>query len=299
MPEDPILVTAPAGNVGKEVVRALRERGIPVRAGVRDPSRVSMPEGVEPVRFDFDDVSTFAPALVGARGLFLLRPTQIARVNGTLLPAIENAQRAGVRHCVFLSVDGAERQPWLPHRKVEKAVEASELSWTFLRPNHFMQNLLGPYRQSIIAGRLALPAGQGRISFVDCADIGELAAIAFADPARHTGHAYHLTGPQALSFSELAAELSRLIGHRVRYEPIGPLKYMRELRATGAPFAYSAILTFLHLGARRGGPAHVDPILGELLGRPPHTIAEFISAHVSELTAPAPAPAPAAASGTP
>jgi uncharacterized protein YbjT (DUF2867 family) len=184
---------------------------------------------------------------------------------------------------VFLSVEGAERQPWLPHRKVEKALESTSLTWTFLRPNHFMQNLLGPYREAIAKGRLRLPAGQGKVAFVDCADLGEVAAMALTDPTAHAKRAYALTGPEAVGFEEIARLLSVELGRAVVYEPISPLAYFRELRRGGGSLPFAGILTGLHLGIRRGSAAAVDPTLGELLGRRPRTMAEFISAHVDAL----------------
>lgn len=286
MSEPPVLVTAPAGNVGREVVRALQRHGIPVRLGARRPEAVIAPDGAEVVKFDFEAPATHAAAMADARGLFLLRPIQITRVRSTLLRAAAAAQAAGVRHCVFLSVDGAERQPWLPHRMVERWLEGSQMEWTFLRPNHFMQNLLGPYRAAIAAGRLRLPAGDGRVSFVDCADLGEVAALAFAQPGAHSGRAYHLTGPEAVGFAELARLLSTALRHEVRYEPVSALTYFRELRRSGAPLPLAGILTGLHVGIRRGGPARIDPTLGQLLDRPPRTVAQFISDHAAVLDAP-------------
>ncbi len=270
-------------------MRALLARGISVRAGVRDSGAATSPEAVETVRFDFEDPATFGPAAAGARGIFLLRPTHITKVGDTLVRALDTAAAAGVEHCVFLSVAGAERQPWLPHRKVEKALEASSLTWTFLRANHFMQNMLGPYRQAITSGRLALPAGQGRISFVDCADLGEVAALSFADPARHTNKAYYLTGPRAVSFSELAGDLSSALGREVIYQPIGALAYLRSLRRRGATLPYAAILTALHLGVRRGSAAAVDPTLERLLQRPGTSVEQFIHRNLSAFGVPAPA----------
>jgi uncharacterized protein YbjT (DUF2867 family) len=277
--EAPVLVTGPAGNVGREVVRALQERGIPVRVAVRRPEPELVRAGVETVRFDYEDPSTHAAAMAGARACFLMRPTHIAKVQNTLVHAVHTAEQAGVRHCVFLSVEGAERQPWLPHRKVEKALQASSMQWTFLRPNHFMQNLIGPYRDAIIAGQLRLPAGDGAVSFVDCADLGDVAALAFADPTAHGGRAYPLTGPEAVDFRRLASLLSAALGRDITYEPVNPITYFRELRRGDAPRMYAAILTGLHLGIRRGTPARIDPTLAELLNRPPRTIEQFITGH--------------------
>ena len=287
MPDAPVLVTTPGGNVGREVVRALRAREIPVRLGVRDPARTTADPGDEVVRFDFNDPSTFAGAMAGARALFLLRPLPIVKVKPTLIAAAAAAERAGVAHCVFLSVDGAERQPWLPHRKVEKALMAGDMTWTFLRPNHFMQNMLGPYRAMIAAGHLRLPSGEGRVSFVDCADLGEVAGMAFADPAAHAGQAYHLVGPESIGFNDLARQLTAALGRDVRYEPVSPLSYFRELRGGGAALPYAAVLTGLHVGIRRGVADRIDPTLANLLDRPPRTVAEFIADHAAELGAPA------------
>lgn len=283
MSEGPILVTTPTGNVGKEVVRSLLARGATVRAGVRDPRAARLPNGVEAVHLDFDDPATHGPAVAGARGLFLLRPTQISRVSGTLNRLVDAAGAAGVGHCVFLSVSGAERQRWLPHRKVEQHLERGPLGWTFLRANHFMQNLTGPYHAAIAAGCLRLPAGDGRIAFVDCADIGEVAAMALCAPAGHRNVAYHLTGPEAVGFLRLTQLLTDALGRQVRYEPISAPRYARSLRAEGASLPFTAILTALHVGVRRGGAAEVDPTLGRVLGHRPQSVEDFVSRHASEL----------------
>jgi uncharacterized protein YbjT (DUF2867 family) len=282
VPERPILVTGPSGNVGREVVRAAVERGLRVRAGVRDPGRAAAPDGVEHVRLDLEDPSTYAAAVAGTAGLFLLRPTHIARPGPTLNRLVDAAAAAGARHCVVQSIEGADRQRWLPHRRIEQHVEASGMGWTFLRANHFMQNLTGPYLPAIRRGALRLPAGAGRISFVDCADLGDVAATAFADPPVHTGRAYPLTGPQALSFDEVAAFISDVAQRPVRYEEIGRLAYIRELRRDGTPWPGVVVLEALHLTVRRGVAEGVDPTLATVLGRPPRTLEDFAARHARD-----------------
>ena len=196
------LVTTATGTTGSSVLSELASAGARVRAGVRDPSRARLPDGVDAVALDFTKPETFAPALEGVRGVYLVRPPQIARVGKTLNRFVDEAAAAGVDHVVLLSVEEAEKSDRIPHRQVELHLQGSPLRWTFLRPNHFAQNLIGPYLGDVRRGRLVLPAGNGRVAFVDTRDLAEVAAAALLDPDRHAGNAYRLTGPEAVSFTE-------------------------------------------------------------------------------------------------
>ena len=115
----PVLVVGARGNVGGATVRALRTRGIPVRAGVLDPSRLDPQPGVEPVALDLYRPETFGPAVQGAGGLFLLRPPPVSRVGPTLNALVDAALAAGVEHVVFSSVAGADTNRVVPHHRVE------------------------------------------------------------------------------------------------------------------------------------------------------------------------------------
>lgn len=88
----------------------------------------------------------------------------------------------------------------------------SALDWTILRPGFFAENLIGAYRSDIWAGRVFVPAGDGRVAFVAGRDLGAVAALALLDPADHAGRAYHLTGPHALGFTDVAGLLSAALG---------------------------------------------------------------------------------------
>ena len=142
-----VLVTGATGNVGGALVRLFEAAGRPVRAGMLAPERVALREGVVTVPLDFTQPATFDAALRGIRRLFLIRPPAISDVKATLFPFIEAAERAGVAHVVLLSLQGAEKNPVVPHRKVEKRLLASPLAWSFLRPSFFMQNLLTKHRE--------------------------------------------------------------------------------------------------------------------------------------------------------
>jgi len=268
-------------------VRALVAAGEPVRAAVLDPARdaARLPTGVECVRLDFADPATFAAAVEGVRGLFLLRPPAVARVGPTLNRLIDVAAAAGVEHCVFLSVAGAERNVMVPHHRVERHLSRDPIGWTILRPSFFAQNLTSAYRDDIRSGRIVVPAGDRRVAFVDSRDLADVAALVFQDPSRHRRSGYLLTGPEALTFACVAELLTRALGRAVRYEAASVRGYLAHLRRQGLPGVQAAVQTVLHTGLRFGQAETVDPTLGQLLRRPPGTMAAFVADHLGEFDA--------------
>jgi uncharacterized protein YbjT (DUF2867 family) len=270
----PILVTGATGNVGRPVVAALRARGLPARPGLRDPAG-----DPDAVRLDLRRPETFAAAVAGAGALFLVRPPAIADVQRTLHPLVDAALAAGVRRVVFLSVVGADARGYIPHAKVERHLRDRGCAWTCLRAGFFAQNLGDAYRVDIRDhDELFVPAGDGRAAFVDARDLGEAAARVLAEDG-HERRAYTLTGPQALGFAEVAGLLTAALGRPIRYARPGALRYALRLRRRGLPRVQVLVQTLLHLGLRLGHGALVDPTLGELLGRPPRTLAQYIADH--------------------
>ena len=265
-----VLVTGASGNVGREVIRALAARGIEAHAPARP-------------RFDLTSPATFATAVAGCDGLFLLRPPAISDVAATLHPLIDAAHSAGVRHVTFLSVAGAGRNRLVPHHKTEQYLRASALRWTFLRPGFFAQNLGDAYRRDIVEDdRIFVPAGDGRIAWVDVRDLAELAVATFADPGAHARAAYTLTGSQAVGFSEVAALLTAAVGRPIRYHPASIVGYLRHLRRRRDQLWMQAIVqTVLHTELRRADHRRIDPTLARLLGAPPRTIADYIRDHAA------------------
>ncbi|HEY3355682.1 MAG TPA: NAD(P)H-binding protein [Polyangia bacterium] len=279
----PVLVTGATGNVGREVALALRARGVPFVAAGTDPARVrrALGDDVAAVALDFRRPETYDGAVRGMRGLFLLRPPPIANVRETLNVLVDRARAAGVEHIVFLSVAGADRQRWVPHHKVERHLLDRGGAATILRPGFFAQNLGDAYREDI-RGRseLYVPAGTGRVAFIDVRDIAEVAAQAFGDPARR-GQQYTLTGPAAVSFTDVAAVLTAALGRPCRYRAASIPGYAAHLRRRGLPWGQVAIQTLLHVGLRVGHGAAVDPTLARLLGRRPRGIEDYVRDHVA------------------
>jgi uncharacterized protein YbjT (DUF2867 family) len=275
-----VLVTGASGNVGREVVRACLAGGFTVRLG----SRTGAPsEQAEVARFDFLDRSTWARALDGARFVFLLRPPAISDMKTTLIPFVDAAYAAGIDHLVFLSVAGAEKSTWVPHRKVELHLEGTHSRWTVLRPGFFAQNLQDAYRRDICEDdRLYVPASNGRVAFLDVRDAADVAARIFASPEGYARRALTLTGPEAVTFHQVTEMLSTVAGRPIVYTPASIPGYLWHLkRRRSLPAVQAIVQTVLHVGLRRGDAEKVDPTVENILGRPASSLRHYIERHAA------------------
>lgn len=265
-----ILVVGATGRVGGELVKLLVERHETVRAAARNPSRHSFPVSVKPVRFDFDQPETFAPALEGVKKVFLVARPGDNHSDRAAMPLIDEAKNHGVRLIVNLTAMGVEQDETFMLRLLEKYVEGSGIAFVHLRPNWFMQNFdSGPIFADIRAtGAIHLPAGDARLSFIDVRDIAAVACEALTDP-RHAGNAYTLTGSEALSHFEVAAKIAKAAGKTVSYAPISEESARAGLAARGVPSELIERWTDFFRKVRKGLCAPVSKDVESVLGRPP------------------------------
>ena len=267
-----LLVLGATGNMGGEIARQLSAAGVPFRVGVRQPGKVSFPRGVEVVRFDAADVASYT-ALDGTERMFLLWPpgTDVQR---DIRPVIEAAAARGVRQVVFLSILGAEKIRVVPHRSVEKMLEASGMDWVFLRASYFMQNLSGVHRDDIrLRNEIFLPAGSGKTSFVDVRDVAAVAVKALLEGHRNV--AFDLTGPEALDYDDVANIFSVVLGRRVVYTRPSPLKFVRVSRQRGTPTTFALFMLAEYTMARLGLAGRVTHDVPEVVGRPAIRLRQF------------------------
>lgn len=273
-----VLVTGATGNVGQPLVTALSAAGDHVLEGLTAP----IGEHAASTRartLDFYKPATFVPSLEGVDRVFLMRPPPISDTKRYIRPFVEAMTDAGIRHVVLLSLMGVNRA--MPHWQIKQDLRASGIAWTFLRPAFFSQNLGGAYRNGIrLHNRIRLASGRGRTSFIDARDIADVAARVFADTTAHAGAAYTLTGPEAIGYHTVASTLSAALGRPIRYEPIGLLRYRRELRAAGLPSDYVNVQLLINVVAKLGRAATIDPTLSHLLGRPARTLQTYIDDNV-------------------
>jgi uncharacterized protein YbjT (DUF2867 family) len=268
-----LLVTGATGTTGREVVEDLLDRtDAEVRAGTRSPARYDGPDGAVPTRFDFTDSETY-DAFDGCSGVFLVRPPETGRVARDVFPAVDAMERAGVERVTVLSVLGADRVPVLPHRRIERHVEASSLDYAFLRAAYFMQNLVTVHAEEIRTGGLAVPAGDGRVAMVDARDVAAVGARTLTDDGGR--RAFDLTGPFALDFYEVARTLSRVLDTPVEYTRPSFPEFVREARARGVSTGLTLAMCGVYAPTRLGFTGRVTGDVEAVLGRRPRSLERF------------------------
>jgi uncharacterized protein YbjT (DUF2867 family) len=272
-----VLLIGASGKLGSEVLARLQALGVRVRAATRfvDQHKAAVAT-TEWVPFDLENPGTFAPALAGVkRGLLMARPGD-EHPERTSVPLIEAMKRAGVEHVVNVTAMGTELRPDFGLRKVELALEASGLGFTHLRPNFFMQIFAsGPHYGQIMSRRqIRLPAADSRISFIDVQDIAAVAVECLRVEA-HRGHAYTLTGADALSHTEIATNIATASQSTVEYVALSEDEARIEWAAAGLPAANIERLIGFYRLVRTGAAASVSPSAPTILGRAAGTFAAF------------------------
>lgn len=282
-----IAVTGATGTIGSELVRLLAAGDIAVRALSRRAGAAEALPGVEWVTADLAEREGLVDALGGAKRLFLLtgNGADMVRLQKN---AIAAARAAGVRHVVKLSALGASDHSQsvigLWHRNVERALEESGLAWTVLRPHVFMQNLLDQSDSIRDEGRIHSAAGDGRIPFVDTRDIAAVAA-AVLNEAGHEGQRYVLTGPEAISYDDIAEVLGRVLGREVTHVAETDDEAWIRLRRRGlAPWAAAAQIALYGYQRHGGSTARVSDSVEGLTGKAARGFERFARDHADSFS---------------
>ncbi|WP_329070057.1 NAD(P)H-binding protein [Streptomyces sp. NBC_01429] len=264
---DTTLVLGATGKTGRRVAARLRLRGTQLRAASRS-SRT---------RFDWSDPDGWDAVLRGVTAVYLVPPS----VPGPVHEFVARAEAAGVRRLVLLS--GHRADDWgdfafgLDMRSAEEAVRGSALEWTVLRPSNFNQNFDEDFFHApLVAGELVLPAGAVPEPFVDLEDVADAAAAVLAEPGRHAGRIYELTGPRALTFAEAVELISRASGLPITYKRVSVAEYTASLveQGVGEDEAHHVAVMFDLLES--GVSAGTDDGIATVLGRAPRTFEDYV-----------------------
>ena len=270
-----ILVTGATGTIGSEVFRRLVAAGERPRVLVRDPqiARTRLGDPVEHVVGDLDLPETVEAGLAGVDRVFLLT-RQSARQPDQERNVIDAAVRSGARHLVKLSVFRADERSPLQiarqHRDTERALEQSGLAYTILRPVFLMQNLIGMVRD----GAIHTAAGDGRVAMIDVRDVAAVAVDALTSRSCD-GKTHTLTGPQPLSFDDVAEILSQQTGRRIRHVRVAPEDVRNALERSGVEPWFAEDMANLHSMLAAGYEDLVTDDVRTVTGTSPSTLAEF------------------------
>ncbi len=285
-----ILITGATGTVGFETIKALNQLGpkVDLVAGVRDVMRERFKLGdcgLEFIKYDFTDPGTFETALSGCDALFLLRPPQLANVEKYFKPLIERAVAADMKHIIFLSVQGAPGNRFIPHHKIEKLIVASGIPYTFLRPAYFMQNFTTTLHEDLVNKRqIYLPADNAKFTLIDVRDIGAVAAQVLAYPDKHLNQAYELTSDKPLNFIQMAEKLSQGLGHRINYESPTLWEFFWQKKREGVATSFILVMILLHYLPRFQKTPPLSPWVERITGEAPLTFEQFVHDYAEELT---------------
>jgi uncharacterized protein YbjT (DUF2867 family) len=257
-------VLAATGKTGRRVAAGLAEAGHDVRPASRSSA----------TRFAWEDPTTWAPALDGATGLYLV-PPEPGPEAVDLAPFVAEVERSSVERIALLSARAPGQSGDDHLERVEDAVKAASLPWTIVRPSWFAQNFTeGFFAPALADGALGLPVGDGREPFIDADDIAAVVVAALTGPG-HEGRTYELSGPETLTFAEAVAVIAAASGREIGFVDVDPDAWVAEMRGHEVPEGEISVLSHLFGAIRANDNDHVSPGVAEALGRPPATFSDW------------------------
>ncbi len=280
-------MTGASGHLGRRVLELLLEKGAgKIVAGTRRPEKLAdlAARGVEVRTANFDDPKGLEAALGGVDRVLIISTDAIDRPGRRLAQhraAVAAAAGAGVKHAVYTSMPNPETSPVVfapDHLGTEQALKASGMGWTILRDCWYTEYLIMTLAPAVASGKLSAVAGPGGAPYVtreDCAQVAA-AALASSDTSNKT---WNTTGPDLVSYPDLAKLASELTGRTVEYVAITPEERIAQLIAAGTPDPIAKIMVSSQVAISQGKMGTPTTAVKELTGREPMSVREFLSAH--------------------
>lgn len=286
-----ILVTGATGQVGgKTIDYLLPHKDIEIVAAVRSQEKAGQftDRGIKSVLLDFDDTSTHLPAFEGIHSLFVVTGYTVDMLRQSKV-LVDNAKKANIKHIVHLGAcgpDDATVGHWVWHQLVERYIEWSGFSFTHLRPQDFMQNLLSYGNEKAIKnGVINGYVDDATLSWVDVENVAEVAALSLINPEKHNGKTYRLSY-DALNFAEIAELMTSIVGQPFRYEALSPEIFLQKMKDAGAEMAYMNCVYDhwkKHANGTIPGSTETFDNFFEITGKQPTRWSDFIQKHRAEL----------------
>ena len=287
--QESILVTGATGNIGSEVVKELLSVApdVSIKAAVHSSQNVKKLKSdtrVKVIQIDYNEPETLREALNGVDKLFLLTP-DVPNAADLASNVVTQAKEAGIKQIVKQSVMGAALEADVGtmrlHRQVEKFIEQSGIPFTFLRPNEFMQNFINFHSPSIKNNNaFYIPLEDAKVSLVDVRDIAAVAVKSLRDEEKHKNKTYLITGPEALSYYQVAEILSNTTGRKINYVNISDEEARAAMKEIGMSDWLINTVSELSEYFRKGKASEISPAVEEVTGNKPISFSQFANDYV-------------------
>lgn len=257
-----ILVLGGTGKTGRRVAQQLQAKGITTRIASRSGSP----------SFDWNDATTWSPALDNVSAVYLSYAPDLAvpGATETVRAFVAAAVDAGVKRLVLLSGRGEQEA-----QACETIVQETDLEWTIVRASWFMQNFSeGEFAGMVLDGAITLPAANIPEPFIDVNDIAEVAVAALTEDG-HAHEIYEVTGPRLMTFTDLAAEVSKAAGRSIPFVQIPAETFASAIEGSGAPADVAWLLNYLFDTVLDGRNAYLSDGVQRALGREPADFSAF------------------------
>lgn len=280
-----ILITGASGQLGHLVVDALLTRGAApgtIVAGARDLSRVAdlADRGVRTAHVDYDDPASLEAALADVESVLLISGSEPgARLDGHR-NVVDAAAAAGVSKLVYTSAPKASSFDWAlgaDHRATEQAIAASGIPAVIVRNNWYVENYVPDVQRSADTGVIAASVGDARISPATRADFAEGAAVVLLEEG-HIGQVYEFAGDTPVTYDDIAAAASEVVGRDVAYARLTTAEHIAALTGAGLDEGTAAFVAGIDTGIREGVLDVSDSPLAGLIGRPTTRFADGLRA---------------------
>jgi uncharacterized protein YbjT (DUF2867 family) len=275
-----ILITGATGHVGGEVAKILKEEQTDFIAGVHTPEEAEFVKnlGYEPLVFDFMDSASMDYVFKNVDTMLLITPLAANTIH-LVLSAVESALRNDVKHIVRLSSMTVDYAPesllgyW--HAESEKAIQVSEIPYTMLRPNVFMQNFIDTAALTIREeDKFYAPLVEAPISYVDVRDVARV-AVNVMQESNHKGKTYTITGPEAVTPGRISTILSRVMGRGIQYVDISNERARDSFEKQGLPKWMTDVYMELFALMRSGRASKVTSAVKMITGKTPKHFEQF------------------------
>ncbi|NML65728.1 NAD(P)H-binding protein [Hymenobacter sp. RP-2-7] len=277
-----LVVTGASGHLGRGVLEELLRRAPANQliASARDPQKLSdlAARGVQVRQGDFADPASLAAAFAGAEQVLVVSPDKLGEEGRQLSEnALRAAQAAGARRVLYTSHMGTHPDsPFSDHYAIEQFMAGLGVPYTSLRNGYYAESALSHLGRGLETGEIVAPE-DGPVSWTTRADLAAADAAVLAGAGHFDGPTPPLVASESVTLAEVAAMASELLGREVRRVVVTDEQWRRDKLAQGMPGQFVELLLKSYRDMRAGVFAATDPTLGQLLGRRPQTMRDFLA----------------------